>query len=447
MRKQIFFIFVLVLTVTFLFSETISLEQVRALALANSRSLANYNINIRSSVLEEKSQLYTILPSVSANYSASMDYLDKDWHFINPVDTFDSSARLSITQTLFNGGKNFIQKAINELNSESQRKAALAEYFKVLESADNAYYAMLESMATLEAAESALTNTLSNLSIAEIRQSNGMINQGDYLKALAEKESQENSRNQARRSLSLNVTKLKNLIGAASIPQPEQIDFSRYEGLIQYFGSISDEDASTLYDRFWKIITQANPSLAMAALNSQKAEKNLSSAKRDSAPVVTATLISGSIGYSTEKGFGTSSTGRVEISGKIPLDFWNLSNKIEKNKIAVNSAGIDYIDRETQLETSLLEALINAFTQADSVLSSRRSLEYTQKHYEYVEERYRLSQSSVSELGEASSLLIDNRNKLIQANYGFLQKLSALRSLGAIDDEERLINLLMGNKN
>ena len=445
MRKTILFFNIFLLTIPCLFSQTMNLEQVRALALANSRSLAKYNLNIKSSILDEKNQLYTMLPTVSASYSASMDYLDKDWHFVNPVDTFESGARLSITQTLFNGGKSFIQKAINEIATESQRKAAFAEYFNVLDTADSAYYAVLEAMATLEAAESALTNTLSNMAIAEIRQSSGMINRGDYLKALADRETQENSRNQARRNLALNVTKLKNLIGVTNIPEPEQIDFSVYEELIQYFGAISDEDASLLYDRFWKIITSSNPSLAIAALNSQRAEKNLTITKRDSAPVVTATLISGSIGYSSEKGFGTSSAGRVEISGKIPLDFWNLSNKIEKSKINVNSAALDYIDRETQLETDLLNALINTFSQAESVLSSRRSLEYVQKHFEYVEERYRLLQSSVADLGDASSMLIASRNNNIKANFGFLQSLSKLRSLGAIDDETKLVKALMGN--
>jgi hypothetical protein len=49
----------------------------------------------------------------------------------------------------------------------------------------------------------------------------------------------------------------------------------------------------------------------------------------------------------------------------------------------------------------------------------------------------------VSDLGEASSLLITGRNNLIKASYGFLQSLSKLRSLGAFD-EEKLIKLLMG---
>jgi hypothetical protein len=71
-------------------------------------------------------------------------------------------------------------------------------------------------------------------------------------------------------------------------------------------------------------------------------------------------------------------------------------------------------------------------------------LEYTEKHFEYVMERYRLSQSSVSDLEEASSLLITSKNNLSRASYGFLQSLSKLHSLGAVENEERLIRILMG---
>ena len=59
-------------------------------------------------------------------------------------------------------------------------------------------------------------------------------------------------------------------------------------------------------------------------------------------------------------------------------------------------------------------------------------------------ERYRLSQSSVPELSDASVLAGSSRSQLIKARYGFLRSLSSLRSLGAIDDEEKLMNLLRG---
>jgi outer membrane protein TolC len=442
MKKLMLLLSFLFFTGFVLFAQALSLEQARALALANSRSLAKYNLAIQNSVLDERNQLYTMLPSLSANYGASMQYLNKDWIFVNPVDTFNAEANFSVTQKIFEGGKSFIQKAIYAIATESVRKEAIAEYFNVLDSVDNAYYAVLESAATLESEESSLQSAIAGLSIAEIRQASGMISQGDYLKAMAEKESRENTRNQARRTLALNMTKLKAITGYGEITALEPVDFSAYESLIQTLAEISDEEADALYDRLWKILAEANPSLAISALNSRRAEKSLSLAKRDYAPMLNATLFSTSAGYSTANGFRTSAGGGVTLSGNIPLDFWVMASKIKKSKNARDATALDYINAEVSLETELQSALLNLFAYAGSVLSTRRSLEYVEKHFEYTMERYRLSQSSVSDLGDASTLLISSRNNHIKAQYGFLQSLSHLRSLGAFTDEEKLISTI-----
>ncbi|MDR0302691.1 MAG: TolC family protein [Treponema sp.] len=424
-----------------LFAQALNLEQARVLGLANSRSLARYELSIRSSILDEKNQLYSMLPSVSAGYSASMNYL-KDWELLNPVDTFSAGATFSITQIIFQGGKSFIQKAISAIATESVRIDALAEYFNVIDSTDNAYYAVLEAAATLEAEESSLQAAKLALSIAQIRQESGMINQGDYLKALSDMESRENSYNQARRNLALSTAKLKTLTGISGTIELEPVDFSAYEDVLAYLAGISDEDADGLYEDFWKKVTASNPAFAKSSLNSQRAEKNYTLTIRDYAPTITATIFGTGLNYSTANGFGTTSTGGVSIRGTIPVDFWLLNNKLEKSKIALDNAAHDYKNTELSLETDLQTALLNTFAQAGSVLSARRSLEYTEKHFEFVMERYRLLQSSVSDLGDASTLFINSRNSHIRNSYSFLRSLSKLRSLTALDDEAKLIEML-----
>jgi outer membrane protein TolC len=442
--KGIIFLSLFLFTEMALSAQTLNLELARELALANSRSLARYELAIRSSILDERNQLYSMLPSISAGYSASVDYL-KDRNFVNPVDTFTAGVTFSVTQVIFQGGKSFIQKAINAIATESVRKDALAEYFNVLDSADNAYYAALESYAALEAEESSLQAAVLALSIAQIRRESGMINQGDYLKALADAEARENSRNQARRSLSLNIAKLKAMIGVDGTLELEQIDFNSYEEVFLRLSGISDEQADELIVNFWDLLVTANPSLAKAALNSERAERNLTLSIRDYSPTLTATVFSTGLNYSTAAGFNPTVQGGVTLRGSIPVDFWVMNNRIERSRIALDSARLDYINAESSLEMELGTAVLNALSQAGTVLSSRRSLEYAEKHYEYVMERYRLLQSSVSELSDASTLLINNRNTHIRASYAFLQSLSRLRSLCALDDEERLINILLGN--
>jgi outer membrane protein len=425
-------------------AQSISLEQARTLALANSRSLAKYNLAVTSTLLDERSRVFTTLPSLSLGANASMSL----WNaqnaapIENPFDTFNSGVSIGVSQKIFEGGKTLIQKAINGIASESARKDALAEYFYVLDSADNAYYAVLEAMAVLEAEEASLQTAITSLAIAEVRRATGMINMGDYLKAMADKETRENSRNQAKRNLSLSVMKLKTLTGLSALSGLQQIDFTGYEELILRLGNISDTEADFLYDELWKYIVSTNPSLAKSALASQRAENNLSMAKLGYSPSLSASFSTG-LNYSPNNGMEMSG-GRVSLNLSIPVDYWVIANNVAKSKLARDSAALDYMSAEVNLGTDLQSALINVFTYAGSVLNTGLSLAYSEKHFEFVMERYRLSQSSISDLNEASTLLINSRNSLIKARFGFLQSLSKLRSLGVFEDEEKLIGILAG---
>jgi outer membrane protein TolC len=428
-----------------LFAQTIGIEEVRTLALANSRSLAKYNLAVMGTVLDERARIFSNLPSLSlgANASMSLWSAQNAAPIENPFDTLSSGASFSVSQKIFEGGKTLIQKAINEIASESARKDALSEYFNVLDSADNAYYAVLEYMAALEAEESSLQTALVSLSIAEVRLANGIINQGDYLKAMADKEARENSRNQARRNLALSVMKLKALTGLGDLPELRQIDFTGYGELILRLGNISDEEANLLYVELWKAIVSSNPSLAKAELASQRAEKNLSLTNRGYSPSLSASFSTG-LNWTPNNGMEMSG-GRVSLNLSIPVDYWVIANNVEKSKIARDSAALDYMSAEVSMETELQSTLLNVFSYAGSVSNTTLSLAYSERNFEYVMERYRLSQSSISDLNEASTLLINSRNNLIKARYGFLQSLSKIRSLGAFADEEKLNKILMGN--
>jgi len=444
MKKMLLLFSLFILTGLGVFAQSLSLEQVRTLALANSRSLAKYNLAVTSTLLDERSRIFTNLPSLSLGANASMSL----WNAQNaapvgnPFDTFSSGVSISVSQKIFEGGKTLVQKAINKIASESARKDALAEYFNVLDSADNAYYAVLEAMAVLEAEESSLQTALTSLAIAEVRRTTGMINQGDYLKAMADKETRENSRNQAKRNLNLNVMKLKALTGLGELPGLEQIDFAGYEELLSRLGGVSDTEADLLYGELWKAIVSTNPSLAKAVLANQRAENNLSMAKRNYSPSLSASFSTG-LNYSPNNGFEMSG-GRVSLNLTVPVDYWVIANNVAKSKIARDSAALDYTSAEVNLETDLQSALINVFAYAGSVLNTGLSLAYSEKHFEFIMERYRLSQSSITDLNEASTLLINSRNSLIRARFGFLQSLSKIRSLGAFEDEEKLIGILLG---
>ncbi|MDR3333763.1 MAG: TolC family protein [Treponema sp.] len=417
------------------FGQGISLEQVRTLVLANSRSLAKYNLMIKSSLLDEKSQTYTNLPSLSLGVSASMNL----WGQQILLDSLSTGANFSVSQKLWDGGKNTVLKAINAISTEITRQDALAEYYTVLDAADAAYYGVLEAAAALDAAKAALETAALSLSIAEARLESGMIRYGDYLQALSDKAAKETTWNQARRDLTLNIAKLRSLTGLRELPGLEALDFAAYEEPLQKLAALSEQAIDALYWTFWKTVEARNPALAKAALSSRKAGQSVNLAKKDYLPSLSASL---STGLTYSNGLEPSA-GRLSLSGSIPLDFWVTRTKVEKEKIAQEQAVLTYQDTEVTMEIELQTALLDVITQASSVLSSRKAFEYAQKHFEYIMELYQLSQNSLSELSDAAGLVSSNHNQLIKVQYGFLQGLSKLRSLGAFDDEAGVIALLL----
>jgi outer membrane protein TolC len=441
--KQIFVFFLCLCLPLFAFAEgeTLSLEEARRLALANSRSLAKYNMAVRSGALDEKTQGYAGLPSLSLGVSSSVELWSAEGTPRTPLeDSFRGGASFSVSQNLWDGGKNSLLRQINALGTESARQDALAEYYAVLDAADTAYYGVLEGAANLAAAENALQTAAFSLSIAEVRYESNMISEAEYLKALAEKEAKETARNQARQTLSLSRLKLRNLTGLSELKELEEAGLENHEALIQLLAGLDDGGTLSLYELLWKQTAAKNPGMVKAAINTGKAEKNLSLAARDYSPTLSASFSTG-LNYTIEKGLSYSS-GSFSLSGRIPLDFWVTAANVEKRQIAKEQAALDYLSAGETLDLELRTAVLDIIYRAAQILSSRRALDYARKHFEYAMELFRLSGSSLSELYDAGASVQSNQNQLNQAQYGFLLGISKIRGLGLFESDGEIASVI-----
>jgi outer membrane protein TolC len=439
-RTKHFFVFFACLcfpALVFAGEDTLSLEEARSLALANSRSLAKYTMNVRSGVLDEKTQTYAGLPSLSLGASASVEIWNAEGNARTPLeDSFRAGANFSVSQNLWDGGKNSLLRQINALSTESARQDALAEYYGVLNAADAAYYGVLEGAANLAAAENALETAAFSLSAAEVRYESRMISEAEYLQALAEKAGRETARNQARQTLSLSRLKLRNLTGLSEIRELEEVNLEKHEALIQILSGFDDYGILRLYDLLWKQTEVKNPALVKAAINTGKAEKNLSLAARDYSPTLGASFSTG-LNYTLQNGLGYS-PGSFSLSGRIPLDFWVTAANVEKRQIAREQAALDYLSAGEALDLELRTAVLDLVFRAGQILSSRRAFDYSRKHFEYTLELFRLSRNSLSELYDAGASVLSNQNQLNQAQYGFLLGVSKIRGLGLFESEDEI---------
>jgi outer membrane protein TolC len=445
-KKKVLLVVLAVLAVSRGFSQALSLEDVRELALGNSRSLKKYDLQLQSSLLDEKAQNFQYLPSLSLDAQASANLWNTDGPTLPDSIKAGASVGISETVTIYDGGKNKMLKAINALSTESVRKDALAEYYNVLNSADNAYYAVMEAKDSLAAAEISLKTAELGLSAAQVRYDNKMIRYGDYLQALSEKESAEVSKKKAERTLNLNMLKLKNLLGIKDTPVLAEVDFTAYEAIIQKCASFDEDALDALYASFWKAVEANNPDLAKAVLAGRRAEQNVDLAKKDFLPSVSAGLSTG-LSYNYQYGGLNNKlspfVGSLSLKVSVPLDFWVINNKIEKQKNALEQNKLTYQDSVASVEIEVQTSLLDLVNQAGTVAVSRRAYEYAQKQFEYVRELYELSQKSLSDFSDASKVELQSRNQFINSRYGFLQALSRLKGLGAFADEPSLIALIM----
>jgi outer membrane protein TolC len=410
----------------------LSLERVRELALANSRTLAKYNLTLKDNALDEKLLKYNDFPGLSLGLSASASLWNAQGGAGASIqDSITAGASVSVSQSLWDGGKNSLQKAIAAMASDITRQDALAEFYAVLDGADGAYYGALEAAAALEAAEASLETAVHSLRIAEIRQVNNMISAADYLQALAEKENRETARNQARRDLALGKTKLRNITGLERIPVLVEEDFGLWAEVIEGFAALDDEALDDLYGKLRQAVSLRNPGLIKAGLSSRRAEKSTDLSRRDYFPRFSASLSSG-LNYGPDRGLEYSA-GRLSLSASIPLDYHVIGAAVEKRKVALESAALDMESAGLNLALEVETALLDLVSQAQSALSSARAWEYARKNLEYNLELYQLSRNSLSDLSGAEALVRNNRTQMIRSQYGFLRGLSRIRGLGAFE--------------
>jgi outer membrane protein TolC len=421
-------------------AEQITIEDARSLALANSSSLAKFNLSLESARLDDRTRVYGLLPSVSLGVSASGQL----WGEPAFADSLRTGASFSVSQKLFDGGRNGYLKAINAINAEAVRQDALAAYFTVLDAADNAYYELLKAEAAAETARAALETAALALSMAELRLQSGMISRGEHLKALADQGTRETALNRALRNLSVSRETLKNITGLGEIPELQAIDFDEYEGLIRFLSALSEDSIAVLTENFSAAARANNPGLLKSSLQLQAAERNLGLAKKDYLPSFSASTSAG-ITYSATGGLSYSGGG-LSVSGSIPLDYWVIGTAVEKKRLAQTEAALNYRDAENTFGMDIQTALLDLTGYALAAQSARRADEYARQNYEYNLELYRLSQASVSTLSDAMAQAVSSHSERIAAEYGLLEGLSKLRSLGAFASEDAVIDLLMRNR-
>ena len=412
----------------------VTLEKARSLALAASSTLQRALLDVDAARLTEKTQSYSVLPSLSASAGAALDYPTGSKALIDGLTT---SVGLSATATLYDGGKSAILSAIDSIATDIARASARSTYFTVLEDCDDAFYGVLESAASVQAARDALDAARAHQDLAQARFDVGIITRGDLLEIQAETASDESALATALKDLAVAKAKLASLTGLSTGAALEGVDETYYDALMARFAGLSDTQVDGLAAKLVAIAEKNSPSLAQARLASGKAQRSVDAARADYLPSV-ATSWSQSLSYGRSAG-SLAGSGSLGLTATIPLDWWTTKTAVDSAAVAARQAGLDLAETGRGLDLDLRSAVYDCIALAQAFASSSKAQSYAQSHYDGVLEQYKLSSASSSDLSDAEALLSSDKTLLIKARYEFLVGLSSLRSLVASESDDLIV--------
>lgn len=413
--------------------ESLTLERARSAALAASRTLRSALLAADSAELSVRLQSYEALPSLSATASAGLTYA------ASGAGEFSGSVGATLRQTVFDGRRTSLQRAVYAAAADMAGQEARAAYFDALDSADAAFFGTLEARAALEAARSDLEAYRTHLALARAQLGAGVITKFALLQTEAETAAKETAAIQAEGALAAAAKSLETLTGIR-FSSVEEVDPDLYGDLMERASRYSADETAALIELVRSAADAGNPALLKARLAEGQARTGERLARADYLPTVEA-VASGSVPLDSG-GVSGSGSGSIGLSVSFPMDFWTVRTAAWAKRLAVETAGLDREETRSDLELRIQSAAYDLVSAARQAASAGKALEYAEGYHESVLALYRLSAASSSELSDAEALVGANRSALISARYGFLGSLSDLRSLGGFEDERLLLDRL-----
>jgi outer membrane protein len=416
--------------------EALTLQKARELVLSKSTALRKAELSVDEASLAAQAQGYAYLPSLSASASGSLGYGSA---IKSLADGAGASAKLSASETLFDGGKTQAMVKKSGIATESARETLRGIRVSLIGDADSAFFSTLAAAASVDAASSDLDAAKLRLQIAQAKADAGALSKSDLLQTEAETAAKETTLISAQKNLASAKAKLASLTGLPASAALQQIDFASYDDLMRKLSALDGTAMDKLASDIGAMAEKNSPTLSGYALASGQALQAVAAAKAAYLPTVAAGFSQG-FSYGASSGYGDS--GSLSVTASLSLDLWNTKNEVASATVAARQAELDASAGKTSLELSVTQAVYEWLASARAVSSSAKALEYAESNYANVLEKFKLSAATASDLSTAEALVSADKTALIGARYAFLTDLSTLRGYAGLEDEAALLAAL-----
>ncbi len=411
----------LILSLNLAFGQRYTLEQCIELALKNKETVKSAALDVKSAKFGQRGSLSNVLPSLSASGAWSKrNYADE-----SVPDLESQGTRISVDQTLFDGGNmwNSVFRANNnyQINREMERQTRIEVIYGVIRS----YYTVLKSQQLLDVARMNLMLANQQVELVTNQFEIGAAAKTDLLKVNVSKGQAQIQVIQSDADLNQALRDLKNAMGLYSsdvvIALDENVD--QEISLPEYRAAVGKMD-------------QNNPNLLASRAQVRDAELNYKIIRGAHLPSLGLSWNYNSV----PSGFGAALSAydkyqSLSIGVSVPLftGFTN-STRTQQARIAISKQEYNYHTQEDNLKVQLDELMEVLANYIDIIPINEEVLVSAEEDLRLVQEQYALGSVTILEVLDAQLSVTQARSSLVSARYDAQIQYAALQALlGELD--------------
>ena len=445
-------IFILFISLSYAQKESLSLSDCIQIALSNKEALKASVLDLESSRQSIKGSYSNILPNLALSlsgsiteskggedreaYDAFMDSLftlfgnpDLSGTQNNSSGNNNSSARISLSQNIYDGGKWWNRIAQSKTNYKIAEQFNRQVKTNIIRDVHRNYFNYLKSLQLLDVSQSNLNSSQQQLALTKQRFDLGSARKTDLLKA-------EVRYGQARVDVINNEAVLKNaylsLKNAMGIVRKNR-DFIVNDDVF-FLDTIPD------FENGFESIQKFNPSVLAKKNQITSAEYSEKIAKGSRLPEISASAnySSNSEDFQTlSNEFDKEWTINTNLSFSIPIFTGNtLSTTIQQAKLNVRKQESEYLTQLQDLSVQL-ELILDQLNYYKEVIPiNEKVVASAEEDVKLVQERYSLGSASILEVLDAQVSLVTARSSLIRSKYDSMIEQASLKAiLGTLDTD------------
>jgi outer membrane protein len=320
----------------------------------------------------------------------------------NPMTNY--TTRLSVTQPVFNGGKEYLgrkqAKLAREASVQDRSRTRQETTFSVIK----AYYGALLAREYLKTATRSLETAAATLKLAEARYKAGAVLQSDLLRAKVQYAEMKEMTTRAENGVKLAMAGLNYAMGA-----PQQDEYA-LEGALTI--QETNDDMKLAVEK----AMASRPDLMAIGLNRRNAETGVSEARTDYIPSLN---LMGEVDWNSEK-FAGDDAGSWAVMAVLQWRLFDGLVTTARVKEASATAGRMRAMEEQMtsgVQLQVRQAYYNLKASLDRINASSSSVQEAEEGLRIVQKRYETGMTTFVDVLGAESSLIRARTNALQALY------------------------------